>query len=99
MPTPSRYIYDSTERTLPYERAHLCHVYIHDGVDAHRCLHLTAILKFPRFQLIRRKRKANVFLVKIGQALDSRQRLIASNPQNDKCKSNEKNRFFQTFMG
>ena len=73
--------------------------YIHDGVDAHRCPPLNAWLKFPRFQLIRRKRKANVFLVKIGQALDSRQRLIASNPQNDKCKSNEKNRFFQTFMG
>ena len=44
--------------------------YIHDGVDAHRCLPLNALLKFPRFQLIRRKRKANVFLVKIGQALD-----------------------------
>lgn len=55
MPTPSKYIYDSIERTLPYERAHLCHVYIHDGVDAHRCLHLTAILKFPRFQLNQKK--------------------------------------------
>ena len=27
-------------------------------------------LKFPTFQLNRRKRKANVFLIKIGQAMD-----------------------------
>ena len=31
MPTPNRYIYDSTKRTPPYEGVHLCHVYIHDG--------------------------------------------------------------------
>ena len=72
-----------------------CIYTISEGV--YRCLHLNALLKFPRFQLIRRKRRANVFLVKIGQALDSRQRLIANNPQNDKCKSNEKNWDKQTF--
>lgn len=37
--------------------------------------------------------------LKIGQALDSRQRLIADNPQNDNCKSNEKNLVEQIFEG
>lgn len=54
----------------------------------HRRSHLYSseqIMKFPRFQLARRKR-VNVFLIKQCQATDYRQQLIANHPWDDTAK-------------
>ena len=62
------------------------------GVDAYHNLPLSVYLNFP-IPIIQKKTSVHVFLIKIGQAMDflPSQRLIASHPQQDDCKSTKKN--------
>lgn len=59
-----------TECTLSIQmkRVHLCHIYT---MGRRPPLSSTErSMKFPTFRRVRRKRKANVFLIMIGQAMD-----------------------------
>ena len=98
-PTPKSIYTYSTKHTLPYERAYLCRVNTRYGQTSICHLPLNSIIrKSLIFEKVRRKRYERLSL-KIGQTLDSRQQLIASNPQNDNCKSNEKYSVKQKFEG
>lgn len=90
MPTPKSIYTNSTRHTLPLRKGAPVPCKYTIWVDVHLQFpseyHYS---KVPNFRRIRRKRYERLSL-KIGQALDSRQRLITGNPRNDNCKSNEK---------
>lgn len=99
MPTPNEYIYIWHKVHPSLRKGALVPCKYTLWVDVHlpspsECY----IRKSLIFEKVRRKRHERLSL-KIGQALDSRQRLIADNPQNDNCKSNEKYSVKQIFEG